>query len=297
MSPRPPISSIIPALLCFLLSTGMAVAQDSFELVGQNGCRGLMPENTFPGFIHAIELGVTTLQMDVVMSKDSQIVISHEPWISSGFCTHPNGEPVTTKEEKALNLYQMDYSEIQHYDCGKRFNPEFPEQQKITANKPTLKMVVRMIRGFAEDNKYPEPKFIIDFRSDPKWYSVYQPEPKKFVQQVTDVVQRLGISEITTFQSTDLNILEELNKIENHTYSIGYIVSKGKKLEKNLSRLSFTPDIYSPHYDLVTKDLISKCHEAGILIMPWMINDKAKMENIKQMGCDGGVTDYPDRVN
>lgn len=255
-----------------------------------------MPENSFPGFIHAVELQVSTIHMDVVISKDSQIVISHNPWMSAIDCSNPDGTPIDKKVEKELNLYQMDYNQLQLYDCGKRFNPDFPEQRKMTANKPTLKMVIRMVRGFAEDNKYPQPNFNIEIRSNPKWYNKYQPEPKQLVALVTSTIRRLGIEDITTIQSTDLQVLEELNKIPEHTYRIGYVVTKGKSLEKNLSKLSFKPDGYCPDFNLVTEALVTECHETGIRVLPWTINNKEDMGIMKSMGCDGAFTDYPDGV-
>lgn len=283
-------------LLLAIPAINLSLAQAEFELIGNKGCRGLMPENTFPGFMHAVELGVTTINMDVVLSADGRIVLSSVPWISSDICAHPDGTPVTKKEESALNIYTMDYAEIQNFDCGKRYNAAFPNQQKINANKPTLKMVTRMTLGFAEDQKYTKPKFNIEIKSDPKWYNKYQPEPQKLVEQITTVINHLGIADVTTLQSTDLNVLEALNKIPDHTFAIGYVVPKGKNFTKNLSKLTFTPDVYSPSQSLVSESLVTACHEAGIRVIPWTINTKADLVRMKSFGCDGAFTDFPDVV-
>jgi glycerophosphoryl diester phosphodiesterase len=79
-----------------------------------------MPENTLPGFRKALELGVTTLEMDVVISADREVVVSHDPWFSASICTKPDGTPVTEAEEQSLKLYHMTYEEIARYDCGSR---------------------------------------------------------------------------------------------------------------------------------------------------------------------------------
>ncbi len=284
------------SLIFVLLALNSGIAQTEFELIGHRGCRGLMPENTFSAFMRAVELGVTTIDMDVVISGDGQIVISNEPWISADICAHPDGSPVTKKEEMELNIYQMDYREFQIFNCGERYNAEFPDQNKFSANKPTLKMVVRMIRGFAEDNKFRQPKFNIEIKSDPKWYNKYQPEPEELVEMVTTTIKHLGIADITTFQSTDINVLEALNNITDRTYTIGYVVTKGKNLKKNLSKLSFIPDVYNPLLSLVTQGLVEQCHQSGMKIIPWVVNDKSEMDKIKSWGCDGGVTDFPDVV-
>ena len=270
--------------------------QAPFDLQGHRGCRGLMPENTLPGFIHAVELGVTTLEMDVVISGDGQIVVSHEPWMSADICTQPGGKLITRDNEKTFNLYKMDYAAIQGFDCGMKVNPKFPDQKKIPAVKPTLKMAVRMIRSFAEDNKYPQPRYNIEIKSDAKDYNIYQPDPAKFVDIVVTEIRRLGIEDVTTLQSFDLQVLEELNKRADRKYRIAYLVEDGKKLSKNLAKLTFKPDIYSPLFTLVTETTVTECHALGMKIIPWTINDKATMDKLKGWGVDGGITDFPDVV-
>ncbi len=272
------------------------MAQTFFDLQGHRGCRGLMPENTLPAFIRAVELGVSTLELDVVISGDGQIIVSHEPWMSADICTRPDGNSIEKDDEKTLNLYKMPYSEIQTYDCGLKINPKFPQQTKINAVKPSLKMAVRMIRSFAEDNKYPQPKFNIEIKSDPKAYNVFQPDPVTFVDLVVTEIKRLGIEDITTLQSFDIKVLEELNKRPDRKYKISYLVEKGKKLKKNLARITFKPDIYSPLYTLVTQETVTDCHKLDIKIIPWTINEIVVLDKMKTWGCDGGITDFPDVV-
>lgn len=280
----------------FGYSTHVVNAQHTFDLQGHRGCRGLMPENTLPGFIHAIELGVTTLEMDVVIASDETVVVSHEPWMSSEICTGPKDQPIEKQDEQTLNIYKMSYAEIQSYDCGLKFVERFPEQKKINAIKPSLKMVVRMIRSFAEDNKYPQPAYNIEIKSSPNQYEVYQPSPAKFVELVVTEINRLGIENITTLQSFDMNVLEELNKIKGRTFRISYLVEKGKNVSKNLSKLSFKPDVYSPLYTLVNEATIKACHDAGISVVPWTVNKQEDLTRLKTLGIDGVITDYPDRV-
>src|SRR4029079_15930170 len=106
------------------------------------GCRGLMPENTIPAFLKAVELGITTLEMDVVISKDSQVVVSHDPYFNHEITTKPNGDTINEAEEKDLKLYRMSYEEIRQYDVGIKPHPRFPLQQKIKAYKPLLSDVL-----------------------------------------------------------------------------------------------------------------------------------------------------------
>ncbi len=284
-------------ILIFLLAIRMpAWSQTDFDLQGHRGCRGLMPENTMPAFLKAVELGVSTLEMDVVISADNQIVVSHEPWMSHIICTHPEGKPVKKAEAKKINLYKMNYADIQSYDCGMRPHPRFPDQQKVKAVKPTLKIVIHAVERFVKENKYKQPAYNIEIKSSPGGYHVYTPEPSEFVDLVVDEIRRLGIETKTTLQSFDLNILEELNKVYERKFMIAFLKQRGKNLTKNLAKLSFKPEIYSPNYKVLTEPSLKHAHELGIKVIPWTINDKEVMEKMISWGVDGIITDYPDRA-
>ena len=95
-------------------------APPGFDLQGHRGARGLLPENTLAAFRRALELGVTTLELDTVISADEQVVVSHEPWLSAEICSHPDGSPVTPDEERSLRLFEMPYAEVARFDCGRR---------------------------------------------------------------------------------------------------------------------------------------------------------------------------------
>ena len=92
------------------------IEMESFDFQGHRGARGLVPENTIPSFLKALEYGVTTLELDVVISKDSQIVLSHEPWFNHSIALQPNGNSISEEKEREFNLYEMTYDEIAQYD-------------------------------------------------------------------------------------------------------------------------------------------------------------------------------------
>ncbi|HYK44667.1 MAG TPA: glycerophosphodiester phosphodiesterase family protein, partial [Parafilimonas sp.] len=96
-----------------------------FDKEGHRGCRGLMPENTIPAFLKAIDLGVTTLEMDAVITKDGQVLISHEPFFNHEITTKPNGDTLRESEDRSFNIYQMNYDEVKTYDVGLKVNPRF----------------------------------------------------------------------------------------------------------------------------------------------------------------------------
>ena len=108
-----------------------------FDKQGHRGCRGLMPENTIPAFLKAIELGVTTLEMDTVITKDKKVLVSHEPFFNHEITTQPNGNYIHENEEKLFNIFKMNYADTLSFDVGLKAHPRFPEQKKIKATKLT----------------------------------------------------------------------------------------------------------------------------------------------------------------
>src|SRR5688572_21558949 len=107
-------------LFILMMTAFSASAQyiPKFDLQGHRGARGLKPENTIPSFLIALDSGVTTIEMDVVITKDKQVILSHEPWIESEICLKPDSSIITKAQGVKLNIYKMTYDEVKQYDCG-----------------------------------------------------------------------------------------------------------------------------------------------------------------------------------
>lgn len=166
------------------------------DVQGHRGCRGLMPENTVPAFMKAWALGVTTLELDVVVSRDSQLVVSHEPWFSHAFCLTPQGEPITEANEKNHNIFAMDYSEIAAWDCGSKGNPAFPDQQRFVAHKPLLSEVfdsVESVATHSDDEDARLPRYNIELKMEPGGTGVFNPPAKQFVHLILNVLREGGL--------------------------------------------------------------------------------------------------------
>ena len=140
---------------------------DFFETEGHRGCRGLLPENTIQGFKHAIELGVTTIEMDVVISQDHQVVVSHEAFFNHEITTRPDGTFVKENEEKSFNIYKMDYDQVKAFDVGLKIHPRFPFQEKAKANKPTLEEVIGFCESYTKELSVSPIRYNIEIKSMP----------------------------------------------------------------------------------------------------------------------------------
>lgn len=269
---------------------------EGFDLQGHRGARGLMPENTIPAFRKALELGVTTLELDVVISKDNKVVVSHEPWMSSTICTLPSGEPVPEAKAQNYRIYGMMYSVVQQFDCGSRTHPEFPEQQTMEVHKPLLRDVIEMAETYMAEHRSAPVFYNIETKSRPEWDGEFHPEPEQFARLVYDVVSEMNVSARTTLQSFDVRTLQ-VAKDEGWPVRIALLVSQqgDEGISENIDRLGFRPDIYSPDYHLVDEDLIIKARGWGVDIIPWTVNYPNEMRKLKEMGVDGLITDYPNR--
>ena len=279
---------------CFLFQTCTKPIVEPIKKIdyqGHRGCRGLMPENTIPAFEKALDY-VTTLELDVVVSKDKKIIVSHEPWMSEIYCSLPSGEPITKSEAKEIKIYKLDYDQIKEFDCGKRGNPKFPEQQKIAVSKPSLKDMVEYIDNYCLENKKELPWYDIEIKSEEAHYGDMQPQPEEYVRLMLEELYDLNIKDRCNLQSFDIKILEAI-KAQDSEVIIAYLIDNIQGLNKNLKKLSFKPEIYSPYYKFVTKSMVKKCHSKGIKVIPWTVNDQKAMRKLIEFGVDGIITDYP----
>jgi glycerophosphoryl diester phosphodiesterase len=271
------------------------VVLPAFDVEGHRGCRGLMPENTVPAMMKALELGVSTLEMDAVITKDKQVILSHEPFFNHEITTKPNGAYVTEQEEKDLNIYKMTFAETQQYDVGLKPHPRFPNQRRLKATKPLLREVIANAEAFRK-LKDEKPFFYnIETKTQPATDNIYHPAPEEFVNLLMKVINNARISNRVIIQSFDFRTLQVLHKKYPNMKTAALIEDFDKRsLEEQLQALGFSPAIYSPAYKLVTKELVDQCHQRHIKVIPWTVNDKATIDQLKLTGVDGIITDYPD---
>ncbi len=267
----------------------------SFDKEGHRGCRGLMPENTIPAMLYALDLGVTTLEMDAVITKDNQVVLSHEPFFNHDITTKPDGSFIDQKDERNYNIYKMTYAETQQYDVGIKPNPRFLKQKKIPVHKPLLADLMDSVQQYLTRVNRPYPDFNIETKTNPLTDTIFHPAPARFVELLMNVIKEKNMLEYVIIQSFDFRTLKYLHEHYPAIRTAMLIESADKRgLDAQIENLGFVPTIYSPAYELVTEDLIKKCHERKVKIIPWTVNEKAKIEALKKIGVDGIITDYPD---
>jgi glycerophosphoryl diester phosphodiesterase len=264
----------------------------SFDTEGHRGARGLLPENTIPAMLKALELGVTTLEMDTHITKDGQVILSHDPYINREHELLSGGQEIPYRDRKRYILYQLNYEEIKAFDAGSKQHPKFPEQLPLKAYKPLLSEVIDSVQAYLQKHKLPQVFYNIETKSKPATDGQYHPGPEQFVKLLMDVLEEKNVGNWVILQSFDVRTLQVLHNNYPHIRT-SLLVENLKGLEYNLDLLGFTPAIYSPNYKLVTPRLLKNCHSRAIKVIPWTVNNLEEMKQLRKMGVDGLISDYP----
>ncbi|MEM6516064.1 MAG: glycerophosphodiester phosphodiesterase [Bacteroidota bacterium] len=261
------------------------------DIQGHRGCRGLLPENSIPAFKKAIDIGVSTLELDVVISKDKKVVVSHEPYMNHEIALKPNGDEISIENEKEFNLYQMAYDSIKAYDCGSKVHPRFPQQKKMMVYKPLLSEMIQI----SEKQSNQAINYNVEIKSHPDYDGVYTPEVSEFVKLVLEVIVSEGVEERTSLQSFDLRALEEIYK-QNPKIITAILIDENEKISDKVSKLSFKPEIISPFFALLNEENVAKFQKEDFKIVPWTVNKPEDIQAMLELKVDGIISDYPDLV-
>lgn len=258
------------------------------EIQGHRGARGLFPENSLIAFQKAQELGVDVLELDVVFSKDNKILVSHEPVMSPEICLYPDGTMIP--EHHKVNLYQLNYQTIKKFDCGSKIHPRFLEQQKLKTYKPLLTEVLDLAI-----KKNPKIRLNIETKTTPNEDNIFHPSPKEFIKKLYLVLKTKKLLAQITIQSFDPRTLNELHQLDPKVETV-LLVENLNSIDWNLAQLKFKPTIYSPNYLLLDQEKINYLKEKKIKVIPWAVNEIKDMVKMIDLGVDGIITDYPNRI-
>jgi len=274
-----------------LISCVPAGAQEAGKIAvhGHRGSRGTVPENTIPAFEAALMAEADVLEMDMGVTKDNVIVVSHEPNIVPERCLDAEGN----KLKKAVPIRSLTLAEVKKYDCGTLVNPKFPQQLSVPGERiPTLDEVFAMVKASGYQAA-PKVEFNIEtkiFPAEPE----LSPSATDFARLVADAVIRNGMEKRVMVQSFDVRTLKEIKKIAPaiRTSQLTY-----EELVDIVPALkSAKADIWSPNYKWVTRESINEAHAAGIQVAPWTINTKKEWDMAIAAGVDAIITDYPEAL-
>lgn len=286
---------IILAVGIFISLYGCTPPVPGFDWQGHRGARGLMPENTISAFLTALDYNVKTLELDVVISADNRVIVSHDPFLSPVFCSDSLGNPIAAGSEMKWNIYQLRSDELPLFDCGSRPHPNFPQQKKLSESKPLLADVFEAVAEYADDNGVEVPFYNIELKSNAEGDHVFHPEPSVFCELVYEEINGEIPFEKVTIQSFDFRILRYFH--ENYpAIKLSVLIENDKPASENLEELGFIPAVYSCYFKNLKKEEVDWLHTKGLEVVPWTVNEVSDMEELIRMGVDGIITDYPDRI-
>ena len=294
------IKIIVSAIL--LLAVGQSFAQinkrmhtiNTMDYQAHRGGRGLMPENTIAAMLAVMDNAkVTTLEMDLAITKDKQVGVSHDPILNPLITTKPDGSFIKATELNNNIIYQMDYATLEKYDVGLKPHPVFTGQKKLAATIPTLSSLIDSVE---KKSKVIGRKmnYNIEIKSVEGKDITEHPGPDEFVELVVSTLEKKNILDRTSLQSFDLRPLRVLHeKYPNIKTSYLVFGEASANAEKQIALLGFTPTIYSPEYKYVNQAMMDYCHQKNIQVIPWTVNTKEEINALIELKVDGIITDYP----
>ena len=295
----------------------MTSVASGFDLQGHRGARGLMPENTLPGFATALGIGVTTLELDLAVSGDGEVVVSHNPRVEPALARDANGKWL---QQSSSPINSMDLAAVKSYDVG-RLNPthryarRYPQQQAVDGTSiPTLGEVFDLANKSGNQSV----RFNIEVKINPENPQLTL-SPKEFVAAVIEVIRGYRMEDRVMLQSSDWRALHETQQLAPEI-ATSYLTADQSWLS-NLQTGRPGPslwlngldiddfdgsaaraikaaggDIWSSYHQEADADAIKLAHQLGLQVNVWTVNETERMRELIAMGVDGIITDYPDRL-
>jgi glycerophosphoryl diester phosphodiesterase len=254
----------------------MASAAEARILVhGHRGARALRPENTLPAFEYAISVGVDVLELDLAVTKDNVVVVSHDPILPSNICKGPKERPA---------IREMTLAELRQYDCGSLKNPAYPRQVPTPGTRvPTLDEVFALA-----------PRGSFEFNIETKMTEgrpELAPEPAEFARLVLEVIRRYKLEKRVMVQSFDWRTLHAMKKLAPDIRRSA-LYERGEKDFVSIGREA-DAGIVSPQYLLVSPEKVKAAHAAQLQVVPWTPNTPAEWDRMIQAGVDAIISDDP----
>lgn len=268
------------------------------EVHGHRGCRGLLPENTLPAFRQALALGVDALELDVVISQDHRVIVSHEPWLSAQLGRDPHGQLIDPAQEHCHNLYQLPYATIRQCRVGEWPHSGFPTQQPAPSYRPLLGEVLRQAEALCQQLGRPTVCYSVELKSSPTGDDIFHPVPAEFVALVLAELRAAAVEARTTLLSFDPRILQATRQALPSLSLCLLIEDELPPIPELFAELGFEPNTLGPDFRLLSADTIRTIRVAypSLRLVPWTVNSVSDLRMVREWQVEGITTDYPDRL-
>lgn len=263
------------------------------EIHGHRGCRGYFPENTIEGFIHALRFDIEAIELDVVVSKDHQVLVSHEPYMHHKKCLWPNLQAITEKAAAELIIYQMSYKEISAFDCGLLAHPDYPQLKTVKAYKPLLSEVIQTIELACYESKRKPIVYNIEIKSDALLIGKAQPDYEVYARLVLNVIASFPIESRVIIQSFDKQLLNTIFKM-NNSIPLSLLIEDAQQPFVHIEELGFKPAILASHYIYLNAEHVAQLQAENVKVFAFTVNEIKDIKKMLAWGVDAIITDYPD---
>ncbi|WGD54485.1 glycerophosphodiester phosphodiesterase [Bradyrhizobium sp. CB1650] len=309
----PSRAATLLTVLSILVAERAMASDSSFDIEAHRGGRALMPENTLPAFANALSMGVDTLELDVGVTADGEVVVSHERGLNPDLARDANGAYVASPGTPFVKLR---LEEVKRYDVG-RIRPDsayarqFPDQHAVPGTRiPTLKEVFALARKSGNDRV----RFNIETKIDPD-HPDESLGPQVFVSSLLGLIATEGFSDRVTIQSFDWRTLQLVQQQAPKIPTVYLTLQRGSAPTVALDRATswtagFSPadhagsvpqtikaaggTIWSPYFGDVTAALIAEAHALGLRVVVWTVNKPEDIARMIEIGVDGVISDRPD---
>jgi len=299
------------------MSTGLnAAPTPAFEMLGHRGARGLFPENTITGFIRALALGVTTFEIDLGMTRDGILVVSHDSALNPDITRGPDGAFLTSRGPaiRTLTLAELKRYDVGRIKSGTAYAHRYPDQQSIDgARIPTLSELFDLLHKPGAEHV----RLLIELKLKPD--NDEAPDPKTFAAAVAKAIRDAGMEKRVIVQSFHWQVVVEHAKIApdipRAVLSIESpeedTIQRGKPAPSpwtaGLAIADFGGSVprmvvaagcrmWTPYFHNVDAKVIAEARAAGVRVVPWTVNESADMARLIELGVDGMISDFPDRL-
>ena len=262
-------------IVAVLVWSAMLPAAPKILVHGHRGARALRPENTLPAFEYAIGAGVDVLELDMAVTRDNVIVVSHDPYLEPPVCSGP--QPKAT-------IHELSLEQVRQWDCGKVRNPGFPKQTPLPGTRmPTLEEVFALAPRGAF-------LFNIETKSFPD-HPELTPPPEEFARMVLALVRKHHLEQRVLLQSFDFRTLVAMKKLAPEIRRVALWEGDGRDFV-SIARDADAP-IISPYFKLVTPEKVRAAHAVGLEVVPWTADTPADWDRLIAAQVDAIITDDP----
>ncbi|MBQ8422026.1 MAG: calcineurin-like phosphoesterase C-terminal domain-containing protein [Bacteroidales bacterium] len=269
---------------------------DYVDVQAHRGGAGLMPENTIEAMKNALDMGVNTLELDLQVSADGKVVVSHDPYFHSRYAIRPDGSYVRKGDPKEY-IYTMPYDSVARYDVGSRPSEVWPEKACIPTVKPLAEDLINFVESYTKEKGYSPVRYNIEIKcKEADGEGKNWPTYDAFVDACAKFLISKHLDErlvVQCFDARALNFMHEKYPELNLSYLVG---AKDKDFDTYMAKLKFTPQWLSPHHTNTDAELVRRCHEAGMKIVPWTADNTEDIARLLSLDIDAIISNYPDRV-